>query len=164
MTARPVTARTHPAHVYRSLKAAVRGMVRDLGGQEAAASLTRVDHQRLGRYGRPHEAMHAPIDVIADLETAAAVPAVTRHLAAAQGYVLIPRPTVLPVPLDAVALGRMANAAGDVIGDIGVALADGTVTADEVRDLALRDDVRRAMESLASIDAGLAELMAGDEE
>lgn len=159
MSAGGGSARTHPAHVYRGLKAAVRRLVRDLGGQEAAASLTRVDHQRLGRYGRVQEAMQAPIDVIADLETEAGSPAVTRLLAAAQGYVLVPRPVTPPMPLDAVALGRMANAAGNVIGDIGVALADGTVTVDEVRDLDLRHDVRRAMEALAGIDAGLAALL-----
>lgn len=158
------SARTHPVHVYRGLKAAVRRLVRDLGGQEAAASLTRVDHQRLGRYGRVHEAMQAPIDVIADLETEAGCPAVTRLLAAAQGYLLVPRPGAAPVPLDAAALGRMANAAGDVIGDIGVALADGTVTVAEVHELALREDVRRAMEALAAIDAGLADLLAEAEE
>jgi len=84
--------RAFPACSYMALKAAFRRLTKTVGGQESAASITRVDYQRIGRYGRAHEPMFAPIDVVADLESDAGCPMVTRAMADLQGYLLIPKP------------------------------------------------------------------------
>lgn len=152
--------RAHPAAAYLALKAAVRRLTKGCGGQEAAAQVTRVDFQRIGRYGRPHEAQHAPVDVIADLEADSGEPMVTRVLADLQGYVLVPKPGARAVPVGIEHLGQVGREAGDVIAGLSDALADGEVTAGECRDLNLRRQVRELMEALATVDLSLERLEA----
>ena len=79
---------------YMALKAAFRRLTKAVGGQESAASVTRVDYQRIGRYARPTEPSFAPIDVVADLEADLGNPMITRVLADMQGYILIAKPPV----------------------------------------------------------------------
>lgn len=148
--------RVFPACSYMALKAAFRRLTKAVGGQESAATITRVDFQRIGRYGRAHEAMFAPVDVVADLEADAGEPMVTRALADLQGYLLVPKP---PTQGDAEwveHLGALAKEAGEAIAKLGQAFAHGgTITADEVRDMELRREVAEAMEVLARIDKAL---------
>ncbi len=148
--------RAFPACSYMALKAAFRRLTKAVGGQESAASITRVDYQRIGRYGRAHEAMFAPIDVVADLEADAGCPMVTRAMADLQGYLLIPKPPTTGDAQWVEHLGALAKEAGEAIGKLGEAFAHGgTITADEVRSMELRREVAEAMEVLARIDKAL---------
>ena len=155
-------ARIYSEQVYLSLKAAFRRLTKAAGGQQAAASLTRVDFQRIGRYGSPNEAMHVPIDVVADLERDVGLPMVTHELADLAGYILIPKP---PAGADAywvACLGELGKEAGEAIAKLAEALNnDGRIDGDEVRRLGLRQEVREAMEVLAKIDQALIKVEAG---
>ena len=151
--------RAFPSSAYLSIKAGFRRLTKAVGGQESAASITRVDYQRIGRYGRPHEGMFPPVDVIADLEADAGDPIVTRILAGLQGHILIPLPPADADPAWVAHLGALGKEAGEAIARLSEALADdGKITADEVRDMNLRDEVREAMEVLARIDKALLQI------
>lgn len=141
---------------YLGLKAAFRRLTKSVGGQESAASITRVDHQRIGRYGRAHEPMFAPVDVVADLEHDAGVPMVTRALADLQGYLLIPKPPTTGDARWVEHLGALAKEAGEAIAKLGTAFAEGgTITGEESRRMELRREVAETMEVLARIDKAL---------
>ena len=156
-------ARVHSAQAYLSLKAAFRCLVKQAGGQQSAASITRVDHQRIGRYGRVHEDMQAPLDVVADLESDIGEPVVTVILADLSGYILVPKPSALEHTIWASRLGSLAKESGEAIAKLGQAFGDdGTITGDESRKLNLRQEVREAMEALASIDQTLKILEDGE--
>ncbi len=145
---------------YLALKMAVRQLVKRCGGQESAASITRSNHQLLSRFGLPDQPTHAPIDVIADLERDAGSAPVTTALADLAGCILVPKP---PAEGDArwvAALGALAREVGDVIGKLGEALADDQrITAQEIIDQKLREEVRQALEVLARIDKGLVAIL-----
>lgn len=158
-------ARIFPSVSYLSLKAAFRRLTKAVGGQESAASITRVDFQRIGRYGRTHEAMFAPVDVVADLESDAGEPLVTRAMADLQGYLLIPKPPTTGDAQWVEHLGSLAKEAGEAMAKLGEAFAHGgTITAAEVRDMDLRREVREAMEALARIDKALETVERGEAE
>ena len=152
--------RIHGAQAYLGLKTAMRRLTRAVGGQESAASITRVRaHQTIGRYGRPQDAEHAPVDVVADLEADVGEPIVTRVLADLLGYVLVKK-TGGGGPRDWTAnLGALAKEAGEAIARLGEAYASGgTITAEESTRMDLRREVREAMEVLGRIDRMLREL------
>lgn len=79
---------------YLKLKAATRRLNKQVGGQEAAASLTRVDVGRLCRYGLAHDPSFMPVDVVADLESDAGDLIVTKILAGLNGHLVVPVPVV----------------------------------------------------------------------
>lgn len=147
--------RSFGAAAYFRLKAKTRALVKACGGQEAAASLSRiVSHQAYGRYGRPHEAEFAPIDVIADLEADVGDPIVTRELAALAGFTLVPVPAAGADPGWIADLSATMRATGQTIDGIGEALADdGRVTPDEIDRLHLLDEVQKAQGALANLQA-----------
>ena len=110
---------------YRALKAKVRTLVTELGGQEAGEEFTRVGHQTLSDYcnfKKPTSFM--PADVILDLELTAGSPIVTRHLARAQNYELVPVVAASGPVIDSQMIGRIAREFGDVMERAGSALAD----------------------------------------
>ncbi len=157
--------RAFPAPAYQALKAAFRRLTKAAGGQESAASVTRVDHQRIGRYGRAQEPMFAPVDVVADLEADVGEPHVTRMLADLQGCLLIPKPPLQGDPEWIAHLGALGKEAGEALSCLSEALeSDGKITADEVRDMELRREVREAMEVLARVDQALAAVERAGEE
>ncbi len=51
-------------NVYSQLKASFKELVKKAGGQQAAGSLTRVDHQRISQYALPHIETQPPIEAI----------------------------------------------------------------------------------------------------
>ncbi len=151
-----MNARFLPERDYMAIKAAMRSLVRKCGGPHAAADLTRSDAARLSRYGAAHEAMHAPVDVLADLEAEAKSPDVTRVLADLSGFLLVPKPQVGGEMLDAMALGRLAREQGEALAAFGDALADGEVRPEEAAKL--RKEVMDAMAELARLDVALKDL------
>lgn len=105
------------AEAYARLKAATRKLVRDAGGCEFAE--TRVGKTKLAEYGAPNMPdRFAPIDVIADLEKSTGQPLVTRELAAAAGYELV------PAGMAAVPLKRLETHLLDLMGRLGALSAE----------------------------------------
>lgn len=158
-------ARTLAEAEYLCLKAAFRRLTKLAGGQESAASVTRVDFQRIGRYGRPHEMIFAPVDVIADLESDAGRPEVTRILADLAGYVLIAKPPASGNAAWIAQMGALAKEAGEALSRLGEAFgADGDISAEEIRALELRREVREVIEAATAIDVALANILRRDAE
>lgn len=156
--------RVHSETAYKALKGAFRRLTKLAGGEEAAAAITRVDRQRIGRYGRPQEAMMPPVDVVADLEADTGEPLVCRVLADLAGFLLIPKPPVSGGPAWVRHLGALGKEAGEAIARLAEAFGnDGRITADEIQSLRLRDEVREAMEVLARIDKALEAVEQGGE-
>lgn len=145
---------------YLALKSATRQLVRQCGGVEAGAAVTRAGFQTLSKYGRPQEPVFAPVDVIADLEADAGAPLVTRQLAALAHHVLV------PLPRGGTGKGRwyrhiseVTQGVGEVVQRLGRALEDdGDVSREEVKRLDLREEVREAIADLVELDRALAEL------
>ncbi len=157
-----MTDRTFPGSVHRTLKTSFRRLVDLMGKQESAASVTRVDYQRIGRYSRSYEALYPPIDVVLDIEGDAEAPLVTRTMADIQGYLLIKKPDVSGGPLDARALGSLAKEQGEALSKFGEALADGDVSKEEAPDL--RAEILDALTELAKIDSALKAIEEADGE
>lgn len=153
------------AATYLRLKASARALVKKAGGQESAASITRAGHQTLSRYGLPDDATFMPVDVVADLEADIDAPVITRVLADLAGYLLIAKPPVVDADPEWISrLAALAKESGEAISKLAEALsAGGTITADEIRDLSLRQELREAAEVLATIDLALARIESGGE-
>jgi len=147
-----MSARFHPKWLYEALKASTRKLVRGAGGQESAASITRLDGPRLSRCGNPSEAMYLPIDVVADLESDCGDPMVTKVLAQATGHLLVPAPKAGKGENWVERLGTLSKETGEIVSRICEALADdGEVSAKESREKDLRKEVQDAQEALAGI-------------
>lgn len=129
----PLHARQLPRRDYLALKAATRALIEMLGGVTAASAVSRIDAGRLSRYGNPHEALFAPLDVIADLEAAAGDAAITRALAALAGFHLVERAAARSEVEHLTRIfGVVAAEMGDVLRSTGEALVDGRLTAQEL--------------------------------
>jgi len=116
-----------PDH-YLALKGAFRDLVAAVGGNTRAATVSRVGASLISRYGAIHEGVHAPIDVILDLEQDCGSPIVTRLLAEHAGFDLVPR-AAAAVDSD-VMIGHLADVsreAGGLVADLGEALRDGRI-------------------------------------
>ncbi len=154
-TERP--ARRHRQGDYLAIKGAMRRLTEACGGQESAASVTRVAPQTLNKYGHPHEAVYAPVDVIADLEADAGDPLVSRVLARLTGHVLVR----LPEGADGSTrwhghVADVAQGVGEVVRSMGAALADdGDISPREVRDMRLLEPVRAAIVDLVELEKEL---------
>ena len=78
-----------PEH-HGTLKDAMVELVEAAGGLRAAADICRLNKTRLGEICSPHrDDVHAPIDVVQALEMATGCRAVTHHLAARHGALLV---------------------------------------------------------------------------
>lgn len=143
-----------------NLKRATGGMIKGVGGLEAAAEFCRVGKSALG----DNQSVNKPesfvaLDVIADLEPLArdrdGWPHVTRALAATMGFVLVKLPDAPASNADMLTLvGRHAKESADVSQSVCVALSDGSVSRREAGNI--RTEIRHQMEVLAAMDAAMA--------
>lgn len=124
-----MTPRQLPAVDYASLKTATRGLIKAIGTETDAATVTRVAQQHLSRYvstASDNAEMFAPVDIVADLEAECGQPIVTRKLAEFSGHELVPLPEILR---DGNGLDQVSGAAvketGEFLAALGTALADG---------------------------------------
>ncbi|SLN77536.1 phage regulatory CII family protein [Oceanibacterium hippocampi] len=142
---------------YLRLKAAFRRLVRAAGGLESAAMVTRVGKTELGRYQHVNEPLFAPVDVVADLEADTGEAPVTREMARMAGLAVFPLPR--PEHDDPAWVGHIAKTAkecGEAVARTAEALSvGGTITADEIREMGLRQEIAEAVEALAALDAAL---------
>ena len=149
----------------QALKRAICALIAEVGGQEAAAEYSRVSRPRIAQYGNPNEESYfVPVDVVADLEAVThgrpGHPHVTRALARRQGYDLVPLPEAAPDEIDPHHhLSALARETGDVMAKLALALADGRLTAHEVRVLKLISEVEEALQAIVDLRAGLKRLV-----
>lgn len=154
-----MSGRFHSAQTYRGLKTATRMLVRDAGGLELAAKVTRVERATLSRYENPSTEFFLPADVLLDLEAANGECHVTRYLARALGHVLIELPRLEGTGAFGEHLGAIAKECGEAISVVGEALAaGGTITAEEVRELDILREIDEAVEKLMALRAALVQV------
>lgn len=129
--------RSHTPESHAALKTAFRLLVRDVGGLEAAASLTRVRTSELARYYDPASASWPPADVVADLEAASPAPHVTAVLARLAQHRLAALGGLAEAGSSrAIALASTLHRTGEFCTEYAVSLADGHINAAESARLA----------------------------
>lgn len=149
-----------------ALKTALRAQVRACGGQEAAADTTRVGQPALSRYASPHHPNeHVPVDVLLDLILDTNNPSVLRQLCRQAGGVFVPLPNTNKTPMIwTKAVFEAVGHNGKAVDAFGRALADdGDVSAQEIRDMNIREHLARLLETVVLLDR-FAEQVLEDEE
>lgn len=127
-----------PEH-HGTLKDAITTVVEQAGGLRAAAEMCRLNKTRLGEICSPHrDDVHAPLDVVLALELASGCHAVTEHLAARHGLLVVridgQDTAVLINDLQRGVMrqnAEAAKAAAEAISRQMESAADGVVTVDE---------------------------------
>lgn len=148
--------RLHSDEIYARLKAATTSAIRSTPQGDCAkfAELTRVEGRSLRKFCDHASDLFAPIDIIADIEVAAAQPIVTRVLADLAGFDLTPqRPCPETSALRAVQETSEASAA------IASLLINGAWDRERAR--AVQKEVREAMNALGALDAALSQKISG---
>lgn len=148
-----MTNRIHHPQIYRRLKTATLRVLKDHGGGAAAARLIEVRCEEALRQYRDQtrQDRFAPADIIADLEAGADEPHITRVLAEAQGYVLVPGPGRLRGEGCAYAA---LQEAGEFIAELSTALSnDGVIDRIEAPGV-----IRDALDAMAALAAVVKEL------
>jgi hypothetical protein len=132
---------------YNAIKTAVKLVVADLGGIDAAASCTRVGRSQIAEYGVPGKDSFAPADVIMDLERVGGAAHITAALARAQGYMLVPMD--MPRERGALAslMAEIGRDVGDLFGTAATALAHDKLSEQE------RQDLLRELDTLRGVSA-----------
>jgi len=135
-------------HAWKEIKLKTRELIKQAGGQDSAATITRVNTAMLGHYGnlnRPDSFITA--DVIADLEKDARSPTLTRVLARFAGYELMQMSSPQNDPVWARLIAKMAKEASDVFHKVGEALSDdGEISKREINDLSIIREIDELIE------------------
>lgn len=142
-------------------KEASKALVRAAGGGEAAEGYCSKSQPRLSAYGLPNTPDFMPIDVVRDLEAithgGAGHPIVTRWLAKEAGYLLVERPKPGLGGSWGRSLQDLGREFGEVSGSVCGALGDpdtpGAVTAAEVRDHRIVENLDELAELVARMRA-----------
>lgn len=147
----------HPPEL-QALKESTRALVRAFGGQEAAEELTGRSQSRFSDYGNRNTPDFMPVDLVLALEActlgAAGHPQVTRLLARNAGFALVRLPQAPAGDTDwHQAIAAVSRETSESIERVCTALSDGKVTAAEVRNLRIREEIAEAHERLAALDA-----------
>ena len=146
-----------PAQDYLNIKAAVRDLVALCGGAVRAAGLTRTTLSRLSEAMSPaHMERFPAIDQVYDLELECGQPVVTRLMADALGFDLVPREAVArPQSIHQHFAGIVVEC-GDVEARLAEALADGKV--DEAERQTLIKEATQAIDRLVAFRTSLSPL------
>ncbi|GGJ14043.1 hypothetical protein [Neoroseomonas lacus] len=152
-----MTTRLSPVDVA-ALKTAMRLLVEDVGGIDAAASVSRLAASSIAESYDPHRANRMPaVDVVADLEAVGGTPRVTAILASMAGRRLVP---IVP------ARGRVGRSIAEVLtssSEVGAAYV--TATADGKLSRAERQRIAtEVLELLAACEQATAVLLNDAEE
>lgn len=145
-----------PRNDYLAIKAATRQLVKQAGGLDNAAAVTRPGRSALSDYGNPnHDDVFMPADVIADLETEISEPLLTAALARLQGCELMRVEFGGKVdPKWAEGLAAMGKEISEAFAKAGMALANGgDIDAGEIRTLELIREFDEALGSVARVRA-----------
>lgn len=123
-------------------------------GISVFATVSRVKHAELSKYGSQGEERSIPVDVLLDAEIMAGNPMVTRLLAEMQGYDLVAKES--PAGGGGTTIERVLQAvkeSGDVASAYLTAMADGTMDAADRQ--TLRREIDEAVTILMDIRRGL---------
>ena len=142
------------APLVNGLKSAFKRVLKDLGGIDAAAGFTRVGRSQLSDYGNVDSEKLPPVDVVLDLEMAGGHPHVTKALAAAQNFMLLPADR-RPSAVLANCLARISVDNGRLFADAATALT-GAAMPDKTRQKLL-DDLTDVVHAALEARAALAE-------
>lgn len=157
-------------HQRDALKRATSHQVRQAGGQEAAAALTRVGRQTVQTYcsaSADHGDVYMPLDVLLDLTLDAVArdeePVLLREICALAGGAYVAGPGAGGAAPD---FGRLlaltVGSGGAAAAAVCQALADdGQVSAAEVHDLKILELLSRAIESLTALRQRAADVLEG---
>ena len=141
---------------YLLIKAHTRTLIKGCGGQVSAASLTRVGHASMQRYGSIESAEFMPADVTADLELELGTPVLSEAMARLSGHVLVKLPEVEHDGDMVRHIGRLTKELSDVAGGVGTCLADdGKVTRDEIKSINLRKEIHDLIKAAVMLDHAL---------
>lgn len=155
-------------HQRAALKRASAHQVRQAGGQEAAAALTRVGRQTVQTYcsaAADHADVYMPLDVLLDLTLDAVArdeaPVLLREICALSGGAYVAGPGASGAAAD---WGRLlaltVGSGGAAAAAVCQALADdGQVSADEVRFLSIRELLSAAIDNLSALRARADQLL-----
>ncbi|SHN18499.1 phage regulatory CII family protein [Roseibium suaedae] len=168
-----MTERVSTPEERRALKLSTQRLIRQCGGQEFSASLTRVSHQTLSDCGNTTGEKHVntflaldvALDLILDRTQHGEVPALLRDLCRLAGGVFVP----LPDPDARGAFARETAAAvkesGEAVSALVQALADdGEVTPDEIRAGHMIPQLRETVEAFTCLLAHCEDALKADAE
>lgn len=142
---------------HRRIKRASKALVGAVGGTADAGEVAGLRQQRVSECTLPNTETFFTVDAVLALEEDARGsenwPQVTRTMARHHGFELLPLPTCAAGDSDwHRALGDVSREAGDAVAKICGALADdGKVTAAEIRDGNIVDEIEEAMAKLAAL-------------
>ncbi|WP_325395490.1 hypothetical protein [Acidocella sp.] len=134
---------------YNAMKTAMKLVIADLGGIDAAASCTRVGRSQIADYGVSGKDTFAPADVVMDLERVGGTPHVTAALARAQGYMLVPIDMPRERGVLASLMAEIGRDVGELFATAATALAHDKLTDQERQDLLRELDTLRRVSSEA---------------
>jgi len=144
----------------RSLKDAVTALVKECGGLERAASLTRVSPSSMQRYTSPADHDYQmPVDVALALEMSCGVPHVTRFLAMETKHVLVNTSPHDDTPL-AVDVAKVGQEMAELFQKFGSAIADGKICKAEAT--ALEESAVAGINALVSLMADTRRIRTGE--
>jgi hypothetical protein len=107
---------------YAALRTAVRHLVQELGGIDAASTVCRVGRSQISDYQTPHGDKFMPLDVVMQLEASLGQPVVTTALALAAGCTLLPLNPLAERSALAALLARIGKDTGELFGTAAQAL------------------------------------------
>lgn len=133
-----------------ALKAATRRVIAAQGGQISAALDFNLAQCTVSEYVNPKKLdRFIPIDRVALAERFTGKPFITAELARLSGHVLIELPQLDGDDVWSRELGAIAKEAGEAMHALGEAIAQGgTVTAEEIRNLKIVDELQDAIAAL----------------
>lgn len=153
-------------HQRAAIKGLVRRQVKACGGQESAATITRVGPKTLSDYGNAHTEkyrdIHMPLDVFMDL-TLDGGPVALIGLCRMAGGAFVPLPDASAGTAWAAEVGEAVRKGGDAAARICAALADdGDVTADEIAEHAIIEHLSEAIDALVRLRSHAAQVLEED--
>lgn len=140
-----------------TLKAAIRRLIKDCGGQESCVLVEGIGnarHQYFSEAGNPALPERLlRLDQVALLEADCGEAHVTRELARASGHLLVPMPRAMAADVPHRALISIAKEHSELMSRGLEACSDGRITAAERAEL--RANCRRVLEAVAQLDENL---------
>lgn len=151
----------------QGLKKATAALIKAVGGQEAAAGFCRYDQRRLSEFMSINTRKFMPIDAVEDLEAVChgtpGWPQVTAYLASRNRCAVVHLPEAVPTDGGVLqAIARLSKEHADVSAGVCSALAEGVLSAADVRQRDLMREVNEMIEVSVNLLAMLEQAPEGD--
>lgn len=138
---------------YLLLKAATRTLIKNCGGLEAAAAVTRVGTSSLSDYCSVEKSdVFIPLDVALDLQIESGTYPITEALAALSGGSFVPADAQDANPCLTIAAADLMGETADAVKSISESMKDGKITKREKQDIVKQgQDVIHAVTGILSL-------------